>query len=697
MKLHYSVLSRLIEIPAKDPLELRHILDDLGLEVKDISGVGEHTVYNIETLANRGDHVHVLGVARELSARFLTSINFPPMAPEFPAKGSSISVRVSTPLCSRYALLELSLPASMSVRPEICQVLHGEFEAPKDRPAIVDVLNYVQIELGQPMHAFDRDKIDGEIIVDELPNDTTITALDGREYRVPAGAVVIRDRKKVVAVAGVIGCANSMCTMPTTRVLLESACFDPVSVRKTARAMGISTDASYIFERGSDIEMVGWALRRAVYLAGGTAGAVKSETAHPLGFTVVDVRPPEKRRVVLRLATLRKQIGLPRLADVEVTSRLKNLGYGLEVSAESQTITATVPSWRLWDVRHEADVIEDFARSHGLSRVKLELPDLDYETPESSEHEKFLEKAERALCGQGFYEVMTKSFYSHEEVGLIEQLDGPLSQSHVSIKNALERGYSHLKLTNAIHLSRLAEYNHRRGVQCFKVFELSRLFRLPAEGVEVEGSYEFERDVLSMAFSGRFFEHEWRKPPELEHSMFLFKGVMESVLQALSLDGSVSEQKHPLLHPGYQGAIRVGRLIVGHFGVVHPLIIDALGVSQPVLYAEFDVQRLVRCSPRSRAELPSEFPAVRRDVTLRIEPRCQAGKVRRIIEELDVPSLKEVAVYDDFRRSDEAFRRLTLRLTFQHSERTLSSDEVERSLQGVLATLREQHQLELAA
>lgn len=697
MKLHLSILEKLIELPTKDPLELRHIFDDLGLEVKDIENQGGKVVYNIETLANRGDHLYALGVAREISARYLTSLKYPPVAAEFGQHKTSIPVKSIVPQCYRYALLEMTLPANMRLRPDIAAIMSGG-EGEEEHPAIVDLLNYVQLELGQPMHAFDRDKIDGEISVDLTKQNETIEALDGKSYTLPLNSIVIRDRSKIVAVGGVIGCANSMISWETTRVLIESACFDPVSVRKTARGMNLSTDASYAFERGADREGAVMALRRLVYLAEGSGGVVKqADSAHALGFSYVEGAPVEKRKVVLNVANVRRQISAPRLGDVEVTSRLKNLGYTVEPQGETGQYHVWVPSWRLWDVRNEEDLIEDFVRSHGLSHIKMELPPLDYETPLPGPVEALYAKIEKPLVGHGFYEVITRSFYSGDAAELLAKLAPELTKRHVMIKNAVERGYSHLKVTNVISLCQLALQNLKKGVLSVKVYELGRLFSRAYKGQESpEPGYDYERDVVTMAAAGRWHAGEWKKPEDLEEKVYLFKGALEAVFAALGREVMVTESQEKLLHPGYQGGLKVGRINCGFFGVVHPLIRDNLGLKEDVLYAELDVSQMLRLGEVQSTALPSEFPAVRRDLTLKIPERELAGRVIRFIEEVNTPNLQEIGLVNDFRKAEESFRRLSLRLTFQSSERTLEHAEIDQSVGAILSHLRDKHQIELA-
>lgn len=692
MKLHLSMLEKLIELPTADANELRQVLDDLGLEVKDQVGEGSRTVFNIETLANRGDHLYAVGVARELAARYLASISNPPIAAAFADRKSSIIVRKNTDKCMRYALLELTLPRGMQARPDVLAVMSPD--GPSTKPAIVDLLNFVQLELGQPMHAFDRDKIDGEILIELSTQVEEVEALDGKTYTVPAGAVLIRDKKKTVAVAGVIGCANSMVTAETTRVLIESAAFDPVSVRKTARAMGVSTDASYAFERGCDIDTIVPALRRLVYLAGGSAGAVKEQdSAHVIGCSYVEGAPVERRKVEVTLAEVRAQLNLPRLAELEISSRLKNLGYVIEASGTPGVIRVIVPSWRLWDVRNSEDLIEDFARSHSFSRVKQELPPLSADTPDPTPLEECVARVEPILTGRGFYEVMTRAFYSQAEVDCLGQLERGVAEKHIPIKNSLERGYSHLKTTNVIHLTQVIGSNLRRGLQGVRVFEVGRVF---SQQHGAEDGYNHERELLTLGAAGRWSEGEWRKSESREQALMLFKGVLEDLVRVLGQEPSSSEAKHSFLHPGMQAQLKAGRFVCGSFGFVHPNLLEHLDVREDVLFAELDMALLARLSSQGEFSLPIDLPMIRRDITIKLDLRSVAVRVVRAIEELKQPDLVEVLVVDDFRKDNEDVRRLTLRVSFQNRERTLESTEVDSIMNTILEHLKAEHGLELA-
>ncbi|MCO6430332.1 MAG: phenylalanine--tRNA ligase subunit beta [Deltaproteobacteria bacterium] len=690
MKLPIALLQKFIDLPENDVDLLRRVFDDLGLEVKAVEGAADQAVFTIETLANRGDHLSVAGIAREISARYLSAVRQPAIAPEISDRKTSIPVRNLTDKCLRYALMELTLPPRMQLRQDVASFL----DAGGGKHAIVDLLNYVQLELGQPMHAFDKEKVEGEVVIELTQKEEVVDALDGRQYKVPPASIVIKDKKKILAVGGVIGCSNSMVTAQTERVLVESAAFDPISVRKTARSMGIATEASQLFGRGSDREMVITALKRLLGLCAATAGAKDDGSAHVLGLTLVDGAALEKRRLNLDIGLIRKHMNLPRLEAVEVAARLKHLGFSVQTGEGDKELTVTVPSWRLWDVDSFQDLIEEFARSHGYSRVKQVLPPLDYDLPSPSPMEVLVDRIEASVLGSGFSEVITKGFYSASDVAMLGKLSPELAAQHIGVINAVESNYSHMKITNLIHLARLAESNHRKGVLSVKVYELSRLFNAKENS---DGPYEYERDVLTLAASGRWNENEWRKAESRDQSAYLFKGVLESVFAALGLRLEVQAARYPLLHPGVQAEIVIGKENVGRFGLIHPDLKEELELKSDLFYAELDINSLSRSMRDGSYREAFEYPSVRRDLTLKVEPERLASQISKMIFSCGAALLTDVSIVDDFRKPEENFRRTTFRLTFQSGERTLETPEVDREIDLILNELRQKHSVEISA
>lgn len=680
MKLYLSMLRQMLDLPTTEPAEIRVHLDEAGLEVKGVESTpGGDTIYTIETLANRGDQGCVLGAARELSARLLTPLRMVSIATDLPDKAVSLPVRRTTDLCTRYALLEMSAPGEMTPRAEV--LIPGG--ASPERHPLVAVSNFVLMELGQPTHVFDRDKIEGEIVVAATTAEESITALDGNSYRVPAGSIVIRDRSKIVAVAGVIGCQNSMVTPATRRVLIESATFDPVTIRKTARAMGLSTDASHLFERGTDTEQVLFALKRLVYLARGASGVVKdASSAHPLGMTILPGSEREIRKIVLPYQKVRDEMNLPRLSDTEVTSRLKYLGYTIDPSSNPKQVVVVVPSWRLWDVSHEQDLCEDVVRSIGLHRVKLELPVREPVMPTRSPREEILSRIRTPLHGSGFHEVITKGFYTPADIAPLEELSEGFLVNHLRISNAVDRSNALLKGTNLLHLADLLEQNLRHGSLSVKGYESARVF---SKEKHQHSPFEFERDVLSLAAGGRWYTEEWGREESLEERLLLFKGSIAAMARALFVEPHFVKSRNPWFHPGYQAELKIGNARVGSFGLLHPEIKAARKYRFDHLLAEFDLHLLMKAMRSFSASRVANTPTIRRDITLAVPPREWSSAVTQSIESMKLEYLVSAKAVDSFIKEGETVRRITYRVTFQHPDRALAHEEVDSWMEQIVA------------
>jgi phenylalanyl-tRNA synthetase beta subunit len=303
--------------------------------------------------------------------------------------------------------------------------------------------------------------------------------------------------------------------------------------------------------------------------------------------------------------------------------------------------------------------------------------------------------------GNGFFEVITKGFYSAADVALLETLHRGVSAQHVALKNSLEQSNSHMKVTNILHATKLLAANRKRGVRAPKVFELCRVFSKPAELPSDEPKerdpldYNYERDVLCLASAGRWSDTEWRKEESLEEHARLFKGALAAIVKSLGCELSVGKSESKFLHPGMQASIKMGRSVVGYFGVVHPTIREVCDLKEEAFFAEFDLRLVYRLMSKVEAPAVSDLPPISRDLTLKIDLKEQAGRVLRILHELNLESVTEASIIDDFRKQEESFRRVTYRVTFQRTDRTLKHEEVDAAMTTLLDTLRTKHSIEM--
>lgn len=686
MKLPLSLVKQFIDLPLSDEHALRSLFDELGLEVEEVLYENGETFFKIETLAHRGDHLYALGIARELSARFLKPLRTIDLPASWKAEPLSLPVSVMTEKCEGYSALSLDLPDIQTLPKQVEQCMPG---IDRTKHPLVHILNYAFLELGQPLHAFDRDLLKGGITVSESVNEETILALDGREYKVPSGSLLIRDEEKIVAVAGVIGCMNSMITPATKRVLIESATFDPVSIRKTAKKMGISTDASYAFERGCDGEARIPALQRVVYLLS-SASSTAIEAFH-LAWNCFS-REEKQKEIAVSFDRIRRQANMPTLTDEKIQQRLSYLGYTVKPFSQG-AYTILPPSWRRWNVTTEAAIIEDCLRVIGFNTIPLQLPRVDLAPLPVTPHERLLEHLEKTLLGNGFFEVVTKSYYSSESLSFLRELDPAIEKKHVSIKNAIDKENGYLKVTNCIHLARLADYNLRKGVLAVKVYECARLFGL--DNKPSQSPYAFERDAFSFAVSGRWYEADWKKSETVEEKVFLFKGIVEALFQRIGAACSFSPSILPFLHPGCQTALSCNGQEVGFFGLLHPHLKEKMDLLDDVVYGELDVFAMTALSSAAMESI-SDYPSIKRDVTFKLEENCFAGDICEKISSMKPNYLNSITIRDSFKKGDENFRRVTYRLHFQSPSRTLSHEEVDEVMTNLLAQSKEQFGLSMA-
>jgi phenylalanyl-tRNA synthetase beta chain len=702
MKVSLALLSKFIELPSQETKILRPLLDEIG-EVKDVQfdTKTKDKIFNVETLANRADHVSILGIARELSAKLLTQIKLPAIASNLIEHKTSIPLRVLSENCTHYSMLELTGSSSMSLLSEVLHSSLSDQETEKKHP-IVTLVNYLQTELGQPMHAFDKDTIEGEIIVKDLEKEQEFLALDGKVYQLPKGALVIADKKKILAAAGIIGGESSKTTLETERIIIECAAFLPASIRKTKRAIGISTEASQIYERGSDYAMVDFAIKRLLYLLqGASVTAGEKSLCIPVGFTAyTEASPPKRRTITVRYNEIKRHVNLPRLADIEITTRLKYLGFSQDASSNEKQLVVNVPSWRMYDVFDEADVIEEFVKSFGLNRVKLTLPLVDVSIPDVDFEEDFKEKISSPLLGNGFHEVITKAFYASDKVALLDKLSKPLGDAaHIKIRNAVEKDNSAMKITNLIPMLEIADRNMRYEVSTVKIFETTRLFlKKGAEYViNTKSRYEYEWDALCILQAGSWNRHEYGKDMSIEKKALLFKGILEEILETFGLTLSLSTSSSiPLLYPRAQSIIKLGALNGGFIGLVHPEILNAYEIRGDVLYAEINSKLLFDSRMVLPIREPWNFPSIKRDITLKVKLENESGSVLKNIDSMNISELQSIATVDSFRKEDEPIKRITYRLNFQLKERSLSNEEVENRVQQILKDMKDKFGIELA-
>jgi len=655
-------------------VEPRRLADDLtaaGLAVDAIESVGGETVLELDITTNRVDCMNVYGVAREVAALYGLALRPPhTAAPESgkPAK-DSLDVTLEAPeLCGRFCarLLEVKVgpsPAWLRDRLELVGV--------RSINNVVDLTNYVMLELGQPSHAFDLARVPGGALSVRWSREgERLTTLDGNERTLPArvGVIAGKGGEPALALAGIMGGASSEIQEATKLVALEAAWWEPLATRRAARALGMHTEASHRFERGADIAAGPMALDRLAHLAVKIgAGSVRPG--------LVERKGAEQGRRTLRLRPAR----VSALIGVEVPwlhqeRTLEALGF--LVTGGSHEAEVLVPSWRL-DVTGEADLAEEIGRHFGLDKIPSALP--------PSARIGGLRRSQRrerqirdVLTGVGFTEVVNYAFVAGGDVAPAPgvRLANPLTGEQDTLRTALVM--PGLVTTLATNL--------RLGRRDLAVFELGRVF-LPGP------ERPLEERRLGILLSGQWHPRHWSAPSR-SFDLFDLKGVVELLFERLGEPQPEWDRKAPppaFLHPGRAARLSEGGRTLGYAGVLHPDVRDRLELKDEAVVLELDLERLLESSPeRARFRVLDRYPAVERDLSILCDEATPAAEIDARVRRAAGARLRSVSLVDRYTGNQVPPGKvsLTVSLRFQDRERTLTSDEVQAAMDDVIRELR---------
>ncbi len=630
-------------------------------------------VLDLETYANRPDTLGHLGVARELGALLrlpLLEKDWPVAELDEDTAGAADVQITAEALCPRYCgLIVRGVPVGPSP-----DWMRRRLEAMGLRPInnVVDVSNYVLFATGQPLHTFDFGRLGGgRIVVRKAKRGETLVDLDGRTLELGTDMLVIADESRPVALAGVIGGQASGITASTRDVFIESACFDPVGIRKTAKALGLSTDASYRFERGSDIDFAPRAARMAASLLTQMGGRATR------GLIDRYPRPPKPRTVRLRLRRIAELLGVVVPEDF-VVDVLGRLGFRLEPSAH-HAWRVTVPAFRV-DVSREADLVEEVARFYGYDRIPSRVTPVDSFPLAVHRCRERLARLRRALCGQGFDEVVNWSFADPER-----EAAAAGGKTAVPIRNPISNRASVLRTTLLPGLVENAAWNLNRGLEGVHVFEAGNVFSWLDDAKPCE---ELHLGLLSTGL----LPGAGPALAAAETDVFVVKGAVEAALEALRFDPVAFEERdHPTFEPGRALAALYKGQPVGHLGLLRRDFAAAVSVERPVFAAEIDLSALFEKTPRPFSFVPvPKHPGAVRDLSFLMDRAVAYGEVARVIGRLDQPLLEGFELVDRFAGPPvpEGRVSLTVRLRFRHPQRTLVTGEVDKAAQEIVGQLK---------
>lgn len=668
MKFLVEHLRTFIDLPPSTH-DVRELLDEVGIEVKsvDVNSIG--TVVSVELLANRGDHYSYEGIARETRGRTGAALRFPQIRKLDAQRADASRIRIDSPLCLVYTLTELTRGGEKSVLP-------GEVLAPliaadiHSISAPVDASNLANFEIGQPTHAFDADTIDGAVTVrTSRKGERAWLLFTAEAVEIPEGTLVIADDSKILGIAGIIGCVESGITDQTTRILLESACFDPVAVRIASRQLNQTTDAAARFMRGGDptLPLVG---------AGRVAHLLEKHCGYTVGSAYVAGDWTDPRRTIeVDVQKTARFISAPELSHLDMAERLTR--YGFSVQPEVNTLTVTVPPHRLWDVHFEADLAEEVLKSVGYNATAITLPHVEMGALPSHE-ENVIARVNDVIVGEGFYEIFTDSFYARGMRDRLGTAEGDPLWAHVETQNSIEKNYSLLR-NNTVGqaLDALATNVNLKNANV-KMFEWARVY-LPDLS---------ERSIFWALANGRDRGPFWGDKGRPADSIFL-KGILEQLRLELRVElASGPGDGHRLerfFHPGRRAGIRLGGKLVGIFGELHPSLVARFDIKrQRPVYLEIDAEALFAAPrPRVYSEPPSRQPIVR-NVAYAIPSGITATEVRDALASAGPPFLREIRITDLFELPD--LRAITFELEFL-SDEALTGETINAAVDAMMAAV----------
>ncbi|HVC43647.1 MAG TPA: phenylalanine--tRNA ligase subunit beta [Candidatus Binataceae bacterium] len=645
------------------------------------------TVLDIAITPNRGDCLSILGLAREIAALFGLPLKRPRPKPLEAAAGGdpvTIAVAIRAPeLCPRYAALPMDRikiapsPIALRRRLELCGM--------RAVNNVVDATNYVMLELGQPLHAFDLEQIARrEIVVRRAGHDREFTTLDNARRALDAGDLIIADATQPLAIAGVMGGLNSEVGAATTAIVLESAYFEPMTIARTARRMGLRSEASYRFERGIDRAGQGLALARAAELIGRTAGGRASGPLIDL-----EARPATPRTIDFDLQALAALLGVV-VPAAEVERRLVALGATV-TPAGADRLKVVPPPFRP-DLNEPADLAEEVARIAGLAEIPATIPVRPAIVNPPNPLRAFARRTRDVMIGCGLVEAKTIGFVAPADN---QRCPGFATGAPLVVTNPLSAELSEMRQSLIPGLLAALRFNLNREASALHAFELGKVFGM------VDGRpAEFER-VAAVSYGDYALGAIGQ--PSIKAGFGTAKGIVEAYLRAAGVPGNAefvpAGALAPYLHPGRSAIVKLDGIIAGVLGELHPEQALRLELSDPCVLFELDSRKLLAYGslPRQGIVAPPKFPAIRRDLALVVDREFPADKVLKAIAEIAPPLLESVDLFDVYEGESIApgKKSVALACRYRGKDRTLTDEEVNRAHAALVEEARQRLGAEL--
>ncbi len=650
----------------------------LGADITEALGLDDD-ILEIGLTPNRADCLGMLGVALEIGALTNSEAKFPVTLTKYEAREAEnfIDIQIKDlDLCSRYTariLEEIEIaPSPLELQIKLLQA--------GLRPInnVVDVSNYVMWETGQPLHTFDYYRIKGKkIIVRRALKGETIRTLDDQERKLTPDMLVIADEESPIALAGVMGGLDSEITKTTKTVLLESAHFNPVSIRRTAREVGLTSEASFRFEKGVDIGGTLFAANRAALLLEKYTGA-KTVSG------VVDVYPePHKDKIIsLNPQKVSDVLGL-NLEDKimeEIFIRL-----GLEVKKNDDKYFVTVPSRRR-DLTEEIDLVEEVARVYGFEHIGTTLPEGKITQGKTNIAQKNTDKIKSYLTGEGLFEAITFAFMNKNVFDSFLVSEGNKLREAIPLKNPLSEEQGILRTTLLPNLLDVVKYNLNRHQEDISIFEMGKTFRPEKMPLLMQPN---EHLILSMMVTGKRQQKHWQETPQ-EGNFYWLKGLVADVLKILIEKQPIFKAaKISYLHPTQGAEININNKKIGVIGTIHPVILDNYGIKQTVYTAEINLSLLIDNESIVRFKPLPKYPAINRDLAIVVPINTEADAVARKIKDVAGDIIEDILLFDVYqgKQVPVGFKSLAYTIVYRDYNETLRDERINEVQEQIISIL----------
>ena len=663
---------------------------ELGKDVKDVLGFEKDTIIHVAPTANRGDQMSVIGIARELSALFNTPLKLNPIEYTKDLTTDKFKVEIIDKDVCKYYSIAILKNIKIKPSPDWMQkrLIASGVRAINN---VVDITNYVMLEYGCPLHAFDYDKLDGYLCVRRAKEGEKLITLDEVERTLTTDSVLIASQTEGVCLGGVFGGANSEIDDNTKSIALEAAYFTPATNRKSARSAGYRSEASARFERGIDIESVKPALFRAMQLL------VEYADAEVVGMVEDGKNTLEPLEITLRYNQIKRMLGCDISSD-KCINILENLGFK-KLGGNDAAAKFLVPSFRAYDVTREIDLIEEIARINGYDKISPTLPSKS-QMPVITTGEKVVKRVHELMISAGLNEIQTSSLIGKP---LLDKFKIPYDdEAAVKVANPASEDYSMLRQTLAASVLNCMKYNFDNGQKNFWAYEIGRTYIKTAPADEKSSGVR-ENLILEGVLTGELQNSKWQVKSKTD--FYTVKGILENLFEDLEITRRIKlvpfentelAQTHKIFHP-YRTAVitLLGKQpqIIGYFGQIHPTIQEKLKLNQEAYLFKVNLDAVIatvkETVPRYK-HLP-QYPEVRRDLAFIINDTVSCDDIQKVIKSgVKQNIFKGSEIFDVYQGEhvEEGFKSVAFRIKMQDENATLTDEVIEQQMTSVREKLQ---------